>query len=260
MSTATLQGRTAPRTGLRNILIFTPLLGYALSQYALWGGAASPWVKGAASLGIPAGLLLLLGLGVVALGRLLPPLDRGVGTHLDRTIRNAEGNYETTFLKTGAESHGRYELLRVEIEPGGGNEWHYHRTFEEQFTVLTGELTVGLNGAATVLAAGTVATVRPGQLHYFRNHTGALTTIQVQVTPAAGLEKSLRVAYGLANAGQWEKDALFPRNPGHLFLLLGYSETYLPHLPGWVQEPLVDALARIAQWKGEDRDLTPFFE
>jgi hypothetical protein len=68
------------------------------------------------------------------------------------------------------------------------------------------------------------------------------------------------VAYGLANAGQWEKDALFPRNPWHLFLLLGYSETYLPHLPGRVQEPLVDALARIAQWKGEDRTLAPFFE
>ncbi len=86
MSTATLQGRTAPRTGLRNVLIFTPLLGYALALYALWGSAASPWVKGAASLGIPAGLLLLLGLGVVALGRLLPPLDRGVGTRTDRTV------------------------------------------------------------------------------------------------------------------------------------------------------------------------------
>ncbi|HEX8529804.1 MAG TPA: cupin domain-containing protein, partial [Cytophagales bacterium] len=220
----------------------------------------SPWLKAAASLGIPAGLLLLGGLGVVALGRLLPPLDRGVGTRPDRTIRNAGGNYETTFLKTGAESHGRYELLRVEVEPGGGNEWHYHRTFEEQFTVLSGELTVGLDATETVLAAGEVTIAPAGRLHYFRNHTDAPATLMVQATPAAGLEKSIRVAYGLANDGQWEKDAVFPRNPWHLFLLLGYSETYLPHLPGWLQEPLVDALARIAQWKGEDRDLTPYFE
>jgi quercetin dioxygenase-like cupin family protein len=260
MTTATLQGRTAPRTGFRSVLIFTPLFGYALALYALWGAAASPWLKSAASLGIPAGLLLLLGLGVVALGRLLPPLDRGVGARTDRTIRNAGGNYATTFLKTGAESHGRCELLRVEVEPGGGNEWHYHRTFEEQFTVLAGELTVGLDGNEMVLAAGATATVLPGHLHCFRNHTDAPVTLMVQATPAAGLEKSIRVAYGLANAGQWEKDALFPHNPWHLFLLLGYSETYLPHLPGWLQEPLVDALARIAQWKGEDRTLVPFFE
>lgn len=260
MTTATLPGRTAPRTGFRNLLIFIILPGYGWALYVLWRGAASPWLKGAASLGIPVVLLLVLALGVMALGRLLPPLNRGVGARTDRTIYNAGGNYETTFLKTGAESNGRYELLRVAVEPDGGNEWHYHRTFGEQFTVLTGELTVGLDGTETVLSAGETATAPPGRLHYFRNHTGAPATVMVQATPAAGLEKSIRVAYGLANTGQWEKDALFPRNPWHLFLLLGYSETYLPHLPGPVQEPLVDALARIAQWKGEDRALAPFFE
>ena len=34
-------------------------------------------------------------------------------------------------------------------------------------------------------------------------------------------------------------------------LLLGYSETYLPEMPSWFQETLVNALAKIAQWKGE---------
>ena len=126
--------------------------------------------------------------------------------------------------------------------------------------MLAGSLTVGLDGNETVLSAGEMVTALPGRLHYFHNHTSTPATVMVQATPAAGLEKSIRITYGLANTGQWRKDALFPRNPWHLFLLLGYSETYLPHLPGWVQEPLVDALARIAQWKGEDRTLASFFE
>jgi hypothetical protein len=42
-------------------------------------------------------------------------------------------------------------------------------------------------------------------------------------------------------------------------LQLGYSGTYLPDMPPIIQEPLVDALARIAQWRGKDQELQKFF-
>ncbi len=68
----------------------------------------------------------------------------------------------------------------------------------------------------------------------------------VKVTPARGLEKSLRVYYGLANSGLWEKGEFFPKNPWHFVLMLGYSETYIAGFPGFIQEPLVKSLAKIA--------------
>jgi hypothetical protein len=145
------------------------------------------------------------------------------------------------------------------VEPKGGNSWHYHKTFDEHFTVLIGELTVGLNGKTTVLKAGEGATVPRNTLHHFHNATDTTVTIQVKATPASGLEKSIRVGYGLTNTEQWGK-SMFPKNPWHLPLILGYSGTYLPHIPKFIQEPFVNALAKIAQWKGEDKALEVFFK
>jgi hypothetical protein len=53
---------------------------------------------------------------------------------MERTIRYKEGNYASTFLETSKDTNGAYELIRVEIQPKGGNSFHYHRTFEEKFT------------------------------------------------------------------------------------------------------------------------------
>jgi quercetin dioxygenase-like cupin family protein len=229
-------------------------------MFFLWSSVTDLWLKVLLS---PALLLLpvfIIWLAVIVFASFLPQLDKSIGLRTDRTIRNSDGNYEATFLTTGRESEGACELIRVDIAPKGGNEWHYHTSFSEKFTVLAGQLTIGLNGMKKQLVEGETATVPAGNLHYFFNETETPVTILVETAPASGLEKSVRVAYGLANSGQWEKGALFPRNPWHLILLLGYSETYLPKLPGFLQEPLVNALARIAQWKGEDQDLEVFFK
>ena len=37
------------------------------------------------------------------------------------------------------------------------------------------------------------------------------------------------------------------------------SESYLEGMPGWFQEPLINAFAKIAQWRGEDRELYKYF-
>jgi hypothetical protein len=43
-------------------------------------------------------------------------------------------------------------------------------------------------------------------------------------------------------------------------LLLGYSGSYLEGMPSFIQEPLVNSLARIAQWRGEDKELEVFYK
>lgn len=210
-------------------------------------------------LGIPLFLALYTFLGIVFFAAFLPPVDLSIGDRKDRTVVNSLDHYVSTFIKTSHDTNNAYELIQVQVKPGGGNGLHYHKSFEEEFTVIKGTLTVYLDGVRHDLTEGQSAVAQRKVMHAFENNTKEDILIQVKTTPAKGLEKSIRVAYGLMNTGKWEPDG-FAKNPWHLFLLLGYSGTYLPDIPSFVQEPLINSLAKIAQWKGEDKELKVFFE
>jgi len=208
-------------------------------------------------LGLVLFLISTLYLTVVLFALFLRPLDKNVGINLDRKIVNSAGNYSATFIKTGNETKGAYELVEVELEPHGGNDWHYHKSFIEQFTVLEGQVKIGHDGEELLLNEGQSATADRSHMHFFKNATGQTAKLLVRITPAAGLEKTLRVAYGLINDGKLQND--MTENPWHMALLLAYSESYLKGLPGWFQEPLIHSLAKIAQWRGEDKELYKYF-
>lgn len=209
-------------------------------------------------IGIPVFIVLYSFLGIVVFASFLPPLDLEVGDRKDRTIINSEGNYSATFVKTARETRNVYELIEVEVEPDGGNGPHYHKDFEEHFTVLRGALTVYVKGVPHVLLKGDSMTAPRQTMHHFRNETDSMVVVTVRTTPAKGLEKTLRVAYGLINTKQLKND--MTENPWHMCLLLGYSGSYLEGVPSYIQEPLVNSLAKIAQWKGEDKSLEQFFK
>lgn len=231
---------------------------YPAGLIRIWKGKHRLWVRLLYTLaGLPLFLVGFLYLAIMAFAWFLPPLDLSTGDRPDRTVVYSSGNYKSTFLETGSETRGDHELIQVELQPHGGNDWHYHRNFEEYFLVLKGRAIVGQNGKEYILKEGESAVAQKGVLHYFSNPTDSVIQLLVKVTPARGLEKSIRVAYGLANDGHFKGE--FTDNPWHMPLLLGYSGTYLPDMPGIIQEPLVDALAKIAQWKGEDKALEKYF-
>lgn len=244
---------------MRNRLSALWYLLYPVGVFRIWRRKRSVWLKLAYTLlYLPIFLVIFLYLSVVAFAAFLSPLDKSVGNRSDRTIVNSEGNYSATFVKTSAETAGAYELVQVELGPKGGNDWHYHNSFEERFTALEGAITIGQDGRETYLQKGQSTVANPRVMHFFKNARDEKSVLLVKITPAAGLEKTLRVAYGLINDGLLKND--MTENPWHLALLLGYSESYLDGLPGWFQEPLINSLAKIAQWKGEDRDLLKYFK
>lgn len=203
--------------------------------------------------------LILSGyLSIVVFALFLPPLDRSVGNRADKTVYNNAGNYSATFLKSGNETNGAYELVQVELEPYGGNDWHYHKSFREEFTVLEGQVKIGRNGREILLDKGKGAVANHEDMHFFKNARDQKSLLLVKIVPASGLEKTIRVAYGLINDGLLKND--MTENPWHMALLLAYSESYLQGLPGWFQEPLINSLAKIAQWRGEDRELYKYFK
>jgi quercetin dioxygenase-like cupin family protein len=235
------------------------LFFYPVGLYKAWRSRKKIWLKLVYTvLGLPFFLLVFGYLAIVIFASFLPPLDRTVGQRHDRTIVNSEGNYSASFVKTAAETNGAYELVKVELEPHGGNDWHYHTSFEESFTVLEGEVRIGHDGESEVsLKKGDSAKALKKEMHYFKNSLNSKSVLLVKIAPAGGLEKTLRVAYGLINDGLLEND--MTKNPWHMALLLGYSESYLPGMPSWFQEPLIKALGKIAQWRGEDRELYKYF-
>lgn len=234
------------------------LLFYPVGVVRIWRGKARLWVKLLYSiLVLPIFLLVAAYLGIVLFAAFLPKLDRTVGNRADKTIYNREGNYSATFVQTGHETNNAYELVQVELEPHGGNDWHYHTSFVEQFTVVEGKIKIGRNGEEIVLDKGQTTIANKKDMHFFKNALEQKSVLLVKATPASGLEKTLRVAYGLINDGLLKND--MTENPWHMCLLLAYSESFLPGMPTWFQEPLINALAKIAQWKGEDKSLYKYF-
>jgi quercetin dioxygenase-like cupin family protein len=215
------------------------------------------WKIAYALFGLPLFLTLYSFLCLIFFAAFLPPLDLAVGDRKDRTIVNSKGDYSATFVKTANETNHVYELIQVEVEPNGGNGPHYHKDFEEHFKVLKGRLTVYIKDVPHQLAVGDTMTAPRQTMHYFRNETDSMVVLTVKTTPACGLEKTLRVAYGLINSGQLKND--MTENPWHMCLLLGYSGSYLEGMPWFIQEPLVNSLAKVAQWKGEDKSLEVFY-
>jgi quercetin dioxygenase-like cupin family protein len=252
--------KAAPTVKKGDKLKWLWLIFYPVGIYRVWRSKRRTGLKLIYTvLGLPIFLLVFGYAALLIFASFLPSLDRSVGPRQDRTVVNSEGNYSSTFVKTSAETNGAYELVRVELEPYGGNGWHYHSRFEESFTVLEGEARIGQDGnRELLLKKGESATASKKELHHFTNARKEKSVLLVKIAPAGGLEKSIRVAYGLINDGLLKND--MTKNPWHMALLLGYSETYLPEIPSWFQEPLVNALAKVAQWRGEDKDLYKYFK
>ena len=249
---------TQENSGLMLTVLF--FVFYPVGVYRVWKKGSRPlWVKLIYTiLGLPVFLLLYTFLCLVLFASFLPDLDRTIGVRSDRTIKNSMDRYSVTFLKTSKETNGAYEEVKVVLDPGGGNEWHYHTAFVEKFHVLDGDLTIGMNGKPVTIRTGDDTIAPKGMMHKFYNTSSKPVSFVVKIEPARSFEKTLRSAYGLMSTHQSSLDGM-PKNPWHLFLILGYSDSYLQGVPGFIQEPLIHALSKIAQWKGVDKDLEPFF-
>ena len=138
----------------------------------------------------------------------------------DRKIYNPVQRDSVTFLKTSKETGGAYTLVDVELAADGGVGLHYHKTYSEKFTVITGTLGVMLGKQDQHLKKNESATAEPNILHRFYNSSSEPVRFQVELRPASeGFERSLQVAYGLARDGKTNSKGI-PLNIFHVALLL----------------------------------------
>jgi quercetin dioxygenase-like cupin family protein len=128
-------------------------------------------------------------------------------------------------VKSGEETDGEYTLFQIEVAAGGGNTLHIHKTYNETFKVLDGELSVQLGKEHHTLHQGDSLTVPKNESHCFSNMTNTPTKFLVEFRPAQpGFEKAIAIAYGLAVDGLVNKKSM-PKKFSHLAILIALSGT-----------------------------------
>ena len=177
----------------------------------------------------------------------------GIDDH-PRRIYNPVQRDAATFLETSEETGGARTLVELEVAPGGKVTPHYHLTYSERFKVIEGRLTVEIDGVRRELEPGDEAVAAPGRLHVWSNPGAERSVAHIELRPGSpGFENSLRIVYGLAADGLVRGNGV-PRNPLHAALVLEMGEVRLPGAYAALQRVL-GLLARVARWRGVDREL-----
>lgn len=174
---------------------------------------------------------------------------------MNRKVANPIIKDEVTFLQTASESGGSITKLEILLMPGGKNPMHYHRSYSEKFTAITGELglRIGRN-KRKILQPGESLTVQPGQVHCFYNPGSTAIKFLVELTPGhEGFENSVRIAYGLSSDAFANKKTN-PINLTQTGILLVMGDMGIPGIAG-VMTPFFKLLAKIAKANGDEKRL-----
>lgn len=174
---------------------------------------------------------------------------------LSRTIENRLVKDRVTFLETAEETGGAYELVRVELAPGGGVGLHYHLAFTEHFEAVEGDLYLELDGSIVTLPPGRSASATPGVLHRFFNPGSERIAFHVKIDPARSFEPMLRIAYGLVQDRKVSEKSGIPRSILETAVMFKLGETYMKGIPIWLQKGVFGFLYRIAKRRGVEERL-----
>ena len=176
-------------------------------------------------------------------------------TFPSRTVVNPLIRDKATFLATAAETGNKFTHIQVELAPLGGNDLHYHLTFDEKFTAVSGTLGIQKGKNVSYLNEGESAVAKAGELHRFFNPSDAESIVfNVLLEPgSAGFERVVQVAYGLAADGRTTASGI-PKNLYHMALIVQWGDTNIPGLFTYI-EPLLRWMAKRAERNGIAQEL-----
>lgn len=123
----------------------------------------------------------------------------------NKVIRNVRTGHEITFLHTAKDTDGRFLGMVAMFQPQASQPIpHYHPSQTVDLDVLSGELTVWLNGESRNLTVGDHLHIDPNQVYSLWNSSTQPSRINCRVRPAMNTEYLLETITGLANT---EKDS-----------------------------------------------------
>lgn len=165
-------------------------------------------------------------------------------------IENRVTGERFTWLETAAETGGASTRFRLDVKPGGFvSGEHVHPRSAESFTVRSGELTLRLSGAQSVLGPGMSSTAPAGVRHVWWNAADEPLSVEVEVRPAARTEEFLTTWAGL---GQWGKmnEKGMPNLIWASVVTKEFSDSFSPAVPAFVLKAVIPLLAAIGRMLG----------
>lgn len=169
---------------------------------------------------------------------------------MNRTVKHQITGEQITFLETAEQSQGKYLYIEVTLPPqGDGPPLHVHDEFEEEFEVISGQLTVSLGKEKHVLQSGDKRLVTLNTPHTFTNNYDEAVVFRVRLTPPSQFEQSVRIHYGLIEDGLVDAKGN-PKNLAHTALILSMQNTLVTGIPLWLQRKLFTWLVKRGHKKG----------
>lgn len=152
------------------------------------------------------------------------------------TITNPITGESVTFLRTAAQTNGRYVLIETTVAPDGAvAAAHVHPQQTERFEILSGHVEFMRDGEVIRATAGDVVDVAAGEAHSFRNIGSRDVRFRTLVSPALEFETFLETMFGLAADGKTNQQGL--PNPFRLAVIMErhFNLVNLPLIPASLQ-------------------------
>lgn len=168
-----------------------------------------------------------------------------------KTMLNVKTGIETKFLQTTKDTGG--QLLEMETTyPARSHKPppHYHPYQEEDFVILSGEMTVNMDGQLRTLKQGDTLHIPKNTVHSMWNHTREKSVVNWKVRPALESEYFFEIATGLANDGKLSRGSK-PNILQTALLMNRFSDLFrLIKPPYFVQRVVFGILAPVAWLSG----------
>lgn len=127
----------------------------------------------------------------------------------NKIISNPVTGQSIRFLHTAKDTGGKWlemesTYMAGSLEPPA----HYHPLQEEYFTVISGELTLRVEGQLMNLKAGDELHIPARTIHAMWNASGEKTVVNWKVIPALNTEYLLETGMGLAAEGKTDSKGM----------------------------------------------------
>lgn len=151
------------------------------------------------------------------------------------------------FLETARETNGEHVTLKATIHSKGQLvPKHFHVYQDETFDVISGQLTVWLDGEVKIISAGEKITLLKGIPHNHFNDGNEPVTYIHRVEPALDFDFLIENLVGLAADGK-SKNGKYGLVQDLVTLKYLDSKSYLADLPIGVQKVLMNTIAPVAR-------------
>ena len=121
----------------------------------------------------------------------------------NKVVSNPKTGQDIRFIRTSKDTNG--EILEMESTYRAHSKApaaHYHPYQEEDFVVVTGEVTVSIRGQLKVLRQGDKLNIPPNTVHSMWNESDSVAVVNWKVQPAMNTEFLLEMVNGLAGDGK----------------------------------------------------------